>query len=608
MPERVQVANPVAVPGLRPAARPTGAFEDPGPARQPTDGDQLLQLAKGIEAARPGAEGFLQERTETFTREEFAAGVAAFQANRKSFKDAVEAGDIAAGASPHFRRGWKSQALRLKGQEYDLGLRTAYAEAGLSNEDDNGVFAAFVSDFTEQFMAEQLGEFEEIAVAENFLPLVNQSQNNINQSYIADRVRLVEEAVIANTEQEVFGLVDNSYNSADGFNAQSVGSAITQVVNDQVANGLNGKTANRLMVDAIVNKAEVEGDSEILEALNHITTGPGGILGNTAYARQQRERAEDAIASAEISGMRFAAWQRDQANDARRDALMSAAFQALEDSPFNDITAIEQQLAGFDPVARASLLSYQTSLKNERVKVRENPLEIASLYNDLNVGSEAPVTVIAKAAAQGSISSNTVVEMFNYANRNRDGASYINSRTFKQAEGALNRLVGGGDLGGDPRSKFRAQMASVELREATHDWMAENARPDGSFSQREFQKFLDEEFVRLTTSPRFEVDVGVEDFAEQAKAEAEAAAEDAAPLAQPAGEAPTQAAIEHLRRNPETWRDFEAAFPGYKSSDYFGTQESIDGGESVPSVPQPRGSGGSTARRPAGNADPGIGF
>ena len=77
---------------------------------------------------------------------------------------------------------------------------------------------------------------------------------------------------------------------------------------------MKSKTANKVVIDAIVTEAIENEDDSLLEVINNIVTdeASNSFLGGTTYAKEQIESAESKILDKQIQKERYNAWFDDR--------------------------------------------------------------------------------------------------------------------------------------------------------------------------------------------------------------------------------------------------------------------------------------------------------
>jgi len=499
---RYQAPELTPAPAITPIASPVDTFARPVLDREA--GNDLLRLADALKQVDAGLQGYFDREAKEDAKVDYAEGLRQFNENKKSWKEAVDSGAVPAGASPHFRRGWIEQELRLKGYEYDAQLRDAYAKAGLENEDDPSKLGSFVTDFTAKWMKENLAGYDTTLVAEQFIPVLHQSNDGLSKYHTAQRIAIVEQTVIDNTEQEINTLLGQAMQA--GADPSTVGTQVSSLLTTQIANGLSGSKANKLAVDAIVNFALTTKDPEALNALDAIQAG-SGPLGRTNYAQEQRLIAETKIQNQRESDIRWAwalqdrpyevaarqwavetrnrtrtDWAREDAKLAKQE-VVNAANQDLTSqmilNPQQDYTDILAKLAQVDPEAARTLSSFREAVLDGREKVTDDRDVVTNLYDDMlsDPGSFDSTRIVREFTAK-NLDLRTMQSLIDDAEKFRSTADHPFLRDFSYRDvvegiertvlGDPNQITGG--------KQYNAAEAKIAIREFAHVWIAEHPK------------------------------------------------------------------------------------------------------------------------------------
>jgi hypothetical protein len=492
MAKRVQVTDQLAqAPTLTPTARPFDTFVMPGAPRQ---GNGLKDLADALGTLHKPLLQFAAQEVERISDEEAAAGARAYLENRKGFKEAIEAGIIPAGASPHFIQAYKDQEVRARGYDFELAFRDEYEKSGLVNQDDPAAVQAFAADFTKKWMADNLADYDDISVAKNFIPVAEQTTNSILARHAEERAAIVEQGLIESAEREIIGMIDRGGDPAE------IGMAITMRSRELIDSGLNGTKANKLIVDAITNAAIDKMDYSVLDLLDQIDTGNGKISG-IGYARDQREAAEDKI-TADIRAAETHEWQRQERfREARSRELSGAAMKALIADPSADVSGIMTELTAINPSAAASIGSFKEAQLSAAFRIHERPEVVAGVYGEVRANPDRAVEIAAAAGAARLIAPNTVESVIRYGESIERNKDVFESDEWRDAERFLTDSITGGDLGATAESRQLADEAVQEMEDEAMEWVQKNRREDGSFDRFALRKHLREVRKRILRDP-----------------------------------------------------------------------------------------------------------
>ena len=499
---RTQVADPTEVQRLRPQAVPVNQFVAPLIEQNP-DTTPLTELAGALKGFGPAVDKFAKQKQKRFEDDEIAAGIRAFQENRVSYREAIEKGLIPPQNSPHFQNAFEGQELRLLGKDYELALRTAFAESPASQSDDPAVFNTFVGEFTKQYMAEKTGRFQDTQIVEDFIPEISRSQNILQQRHVEARTKAITDGLLLNAQKEQIILIDRGID--DGADTPTIAAALQRQLDTNTEAGLDRLKANKSLIENIVQKAKEDGNPEILDILKHVQTRDGGKLGDTKFARLQIEKAKDAIARDEERSYRFDKLKEAEAKKEAATSIMTVAFGAIIKDPDTDLSVELGKLAAIDPTAASNLQRFSEASKNADARVRSNPKVIAQLYAQLDDTDNGEALILAHAGAEPPlISSNEAQDAFRYYKSNKANKGPLRSPQYKEAAKDLFSLVKGvsSSVGDAQIAAAAAIQAKRKLRRAAQSWLEKNTK-DGIVDMGEFELFLDNEMDRIIRSPRF---------------------------------------------------------------------------------------------------------
>jgi hypothetical protein len=482
MAKRVQVADSLAqAPALTPVSRPFDTFTMP---QQPTQGSGLKDLADALGTLHKPLMQFAEQEQKRISDEEAAAGARAYLENRKGFKDAIEAGIIPAGASPHFIQAYKDQEVRARGYDFELAFRDEYEKSGLVNQDDPAAVQAFAADFTKKWMADNLTDYDDISVAKNFIPVAEQTTNSILARHAEERAAIVEQKLVESAEREFIGIIDRGGDPAE------IGMAITMRTRELIDSGLSGTKANKLIVDAITNAAIDKLDYDVLGLLDQIDTGNGKV-GGIQYARDQREAAEDKI-TADIRAAEAHEWQRQERyREVRSRELSGAAMKLLiESNGSADVSGLMTELTSIAPEKAAAIGSFKESQLAAAYRIYERPEVVASVYGDVRANPDRAVEIAAKAGAAGLIAPNTVESVIRYGESIERNKDVFESDEWRDAERFLTDTIVGNEFAATDEKRMLADEAVQEMEDEAMEWVEKNRREDGSFDRFALRKHL----------------------------------------------------------------------------------------------------------------------
>ena len=375
------------LPSISPTASPVDTFIRPS---QPKGDRRLLELAGAWAEVQPGLTQFANERVAVHNQGLTEEGRKAALASKKSFKEAIDAGEIAAVDSPWYQLGYDRQHATRSALEYDQALKAAYAQNGdLASNRDPKALSSFTSDFTAKWMeantvAQSNPEFGSI-----FSVMGAKSQDALQTIHAVERTKRIEEGLIDDTGFMLRATLDNSVDLLGNRNP-TLGAELAQLVDDQVAVGLSGPMANKLVADEVIRKAVEEGDITLLDVLDDVPSG-SGTVGKVGYVRDAVSQARDQIASESNRRDKKANAKADEDRKAAIQGLQSSALAKLFQDPFADIEQERDQLTLIDANEAVEVESFRTGIfaslnaqkKNREDDMVKTDLVIKATHSDL---------------------------------------------------------------------------------------------------------------------------------------------------------------------------------------------------------------------------------
>ena len=188
-------------PGLRPVAHPVDTFVRTFPDQNA--GSELLQLADALKGLQPKLEAYFGAKREEATEAETAAGIKAYEENRKNWAEYLKEHPEHAGFSPHFQKGYRSMWLREQARRMSQDKRDAYdkgitvdvggKQVDIREVEDAQAFENWSGTYNQDWIKANLGDIDPKEFAEHFLPIINQYDSQLTQLHIAQRAAAYKE-------------------------------------------------------------------------------------------------------------------------------------------------------------------------------------------------------------------------------------------------------------------------------------------------------------------------------------------------------------------------------------------------------------------------------
>jgi len=420
---------------------------------QPKGDRRLLELAGAWSEVQPGLTQFANERVAVNNEGLTEEGRKAALANKAQFKEAVQSGQIPAGASPWFKVGYERQKATRTALEYDQAMKAAYSGTNLSDNDDPKAISTFMADFTTKWMeanpdAKSNPEFGSI-----FSVMGAKSQDALQTIHAVERTKRIEEGLIDDTGFMLRATLDNSVDLLGNRNP-TLGADLAQLVDDQVAVGLSGPMANKLVADEVIRKAVEEGDITLLDVLDDVPSG-SGTVGKVGYVRDAVSQARDQIASESNRRDRRANAKAEENHKAAIQGLQSSALAKIFQDPFADIDQETDQLTLIDPDKAMEVVSWRTSLfsslnaqkKNREDDMVKTDLVIRATRNDLTE------TEVMGALARGEIDAADAKSLItDIMPRTKAAKGILGNPFVLRSSSGLKRIIEGDEESGEFRN------------------------------------------------------------------------------------------------------------------------------------------------------------
>lgn len=469
--------------GLTPSLRPSVGFTDTfyKPAAPDTSGLNALQDTLDNFAGRVNK--FAAEQQEVMSAEELAEGKAAYDLARTKMNGAINAGEIPAGATPHFRRGWRLNQLSNLATSIDGTLRQEYAASAVRNSDNVDEVSAWYRTRSNELLMENGAEgYSNALLSEAFWPALQRGETNLNSLHVKDRIKVAEEGAalefdisIQNTLQAV--QQNGGWEAAPQENAQAVGNALQEKLDAMVANGMSPHKANGILADALLAHAQDVNDPDVLEAAAFITTGTGKLSGTSKW-REASERLEDNLHSESERRVRFDQYRVDKARTENTRALQSQIILQLLEDPSTDITADLKALGALDASKVNSLDQARWRMMENKERIVEDTDAVAHL-NWLAVNDPDNAERMVMAGAGSEYSTETVKSTLALISTTRQNGGIFSDSIIAGELGALKYMILGTREGENAESAEAWRRANRVVKTTLLQWITTQTVENG---------------------------------------------------------------------------------------------------------------------------------
>jgi len=323
-------------PYVRPGAATIGA---------PDRRNQWHELADALRTINPSLQRFLKTEFDEQTEEVIAEGEAQQKRDKLTFREAVRKGVIPEGANPFLKLGYMKGDLRVKGQEYQSWLMEEWQKDGDIQNASPDAIPDWMAAKTSMFHKERLQGIDARLVKEVFDPAAERGQNRLLTHHVSESFRRTEEQAREVLQRELTNILESKYSadpletsraltqrgidissftSEDDMSQALIARSISDLLKENVSNGMNGTVANQLAIGAVASIADMEGDLSLLDVLDNIQTNTG-TLGGLAEANQAKLRVSDRIVSRKLREEQLY-WQRKERREAEEEKQVLSSF------------------------------------------------------------------------------------------------------------------------------------------------------------------------------------------------------------------------------------------------------------------------------------------
>ncbi len=463
--DRVQVPDlykdRTGLPQIAAVARPVDTFVTPN---HPVQDIRLLELASAFQEMQPSLSRFAQQRMDRSHEIDMEAGNKAALANKLQFKDAVNKGVIPAGASPWFKVAWERQKARVASDGFDRELRNSYALSGLSEQDDPKKFDGWVADFTSNWQEMHPENKENPEFTSVFGAAASKSQEALANVHAALRTQKIEADVEQNTGMEIGDILADRTDLL-GNNDPNTATKIAGIVNQHVANGLNGQVANKLVAQAVVRHAIDTEDLTALDILSEVPSG-SGTVGQIGFVKDMVASARDQIASAQMHGARLGNLEKAAKRTEAINSIRSQAYAKIADNPYADTKKEFADLNALDPDEAAKVESFRTSylgsLNAQNKVIESGPLKTSMIVEALHGRlTEDDVTT---AVEDGRIDADTAKDLLtNHMPKGKGMKDVFQDPMIIRISNGMKSTIKGNDMNFTIRGSALAEQAEEVL-------------------------------------------------------------------------------------------------------------------------------------------------
>lgn len=575
----------VQAPGMRPTDTYQGA---PGranvPDALPDSKNPLLQMSQALSTLQPGLNQLVYQQSAAFSEEEYAKGAEDAEKNLTGWNKAIKDELIKAGASPHYQRAYESRNARMEAYKYDSYINMELDKAGdVLTSDKPEVFHKWLSEKQKAYRDEHMAGYAPIIVNGTFDPLMNQANAKARSRYlhhrVAEHTKAGENAAGAEIDQMLsfalkysgngdpasydptvkvdqsqWKLVNDGFRDRPEAEKRYIGQRIEAVGYDKldgfVTKGGAGSKFNELVIEGITAKAIRERNTNALELLDYVPSGPAdangkrSVVGRTKLAIEKRDEAEYKIHQLIIQEKKDDEWERQlkrtlEVIEPHQDAAYARQtedYRRLDEQYEHTVQQHQQQkgsvtreavtrdveghilrslhepnsaakidkdlmiLADVNPTAHMTMVHFLEAVKVHALNVKDDPATVVALRNQIALHPlEMDMHTIGAAVEAKKINSGTYLALVKEWEGNLVNAShpFIRQPEFQKALEAVKKgvlLNVNEDTG---IKALQANDAQTELMLHANLWLEEHKPGDKGYNKYAFQLYIKEQEYKI---------------------------------------------------------------------------------------------------------------
>lgn len=501
------------------------------PFQQNAAPSPLTGLAEALAKLNPALQQHIGKRHDDYVQQETAAGMnaeartdpeAEFEANREGWRKLINEarsadpanGDRVAAASPHYQRGFMKARVERVGLTLQDHLEAQWKAnpeievdgkmVNIKSVDDQDAVRAWVQETTNAY-ADSYGmmDIDPVIFAQHFTPRVAKAQTNMQNAHTEYRLAAIKAAYEAELSAGIGAVAMEGVRTGD---MAGVMAGMQDLLDDAVKNGMNPKTANEKVVEAVVNLARETRNPNMLRVLDHLNTG-NGMLGNIGWIKEEMLDSEEFITDDiwEEETRAYTREERKRSEDER--AGLTVALTELSQNPDADVSVVvDEALRRGNPSLATAVTEAQNRLQKQANEVLTDHSAMADLRFRM-MQPDADHNALAREILDGTgvLWSGTLAgSLQDDLNSAAGTREVLQDVIVKDHASNLTNIVNGrfmNDMFGTDTGRGREMAYKAELmfRDEIRDYIAAN--PEASRSQQRAEAELIA--TRLLTSNLF---------------------------------------------------------------------------------------------------------
>lgn len=264
---------------LNPAVAPRGLAAVGFLPIAPTgkDATPSSELVNAIRAFKPDVDKFFESEMKDQRAAEYERGQLEAGRNQLQYAQAIEQGIIKEGQSPWFIKGHIEQDGRAKGLEYQVALKTAWADSPLRTSTDPKDFSEFVGKFRREYI--QKANFGERGTDwwRGFAHTADRADGSLASEHSDNLQREISTQVRSNTGAEIKGILDRL-----GRDPANAAGEITALRDKMRASGLALSETDKIIGEQVIAHAKATRNPAVLAVLDSVMLSNGKPLSSDA--------------------------------------------------------------------------------------------------------------------------------------------------------------------------------------------------------------------------------------------------------------------------------------------------------------------------------------
>lgn len=328
---------------LRPVAAPTGA-----PVRPPvsTDLQETVRALSGVSEGLGQLSDIMAKQEDTTSQARGSQLASEIFESGKSYREAIQSGQITPAQSPWFQLGFNEQFGRLSATRFGSDLQREISSGALKDETDMGKFDQFVTQYQQNWTKDNVGEDRQNeAFRMGFSRQVDGIIEGARYQFANTAGQNITKQTAEQTYQEAYNVLNLGLTNNDPLDA--IAGRINQMADGLKAQGMNMSTANLSIAQAIARVARDRKDARILDLAQNVRAGSGNLSGVRSEVGQLFEESRDYILNSEHQHGQWEQQEREQTRITESRSTVNQAMAQLMQAPNPssvDLSGFEKKL------------------------------------------------------------------------------------------------------------------------------------------------------------------------------------------------------------------------------------------------------------------------